>query len=285
MAKKGRSWGSYVAALLSITLVLTMSGALVFVLLNAKSVADRVRENLGCSIILKDKSSSADVSRLKKVLDARPYVYSTEYISKERAAEEFKKDLGEDFELILGYNPLRPSIELKLQPEYANVDSIEMLIPVLLREEIIQEVSYQKTLVQLVSENVRRISLFMLTAIAIFLLISFVLIRNTIHQYVHAKRFLIKTMQLVGAKASFIARPFVGDGLLLGLFSSLLAILLLYVGVYLLQEQVADVLMIMEVGTLVAVAAVVVTIGLLVSWISSWISVIVYLRRGEDELY
>lgn len=285
MAKKGRSWGSYVAALLSITLVLTMSGALVFVLLNAKSVADRVRENLGCSIILKDKSSSADVSRLKKVLDARPYVYSTEYISKERAAEEFKKDLGEDFESILGYNPLRPSIELKLQPEYANVDSIEMLIPVLLREEIIQEVSYQKTLVQLVSENVRRISLFMLTAIAIFLLISFVLIRNTIHQYVHAKRFLIKTMQLVGAKASFIARPFVGDGLLLGLFSSLLAILLLYVGVYLLQEQVADVLMIMEVGTLVAVAAVVVTIGLLVSWISSWISVIVYLRRGEDELY
>lgn len=285
MAKKGRSWGSYVAALLSITLVLTMSGALVFVLLNAKSVADRVRENLGCSIILKDKSSSADVLRLKKVLDARPYVYSTEYISKERAAEEFKKDLGEDFESILGYNPLRPSIEMKLQPEYANVDSIEMLIPVLLREEIIQEVSYQKTLVQLVSENVRRISLFMLTAIAIFLLISFVLIRNTIHQYVHAKRFLIKTMQLVGAKASFIARPFVGDGLLLGLFSSLLAILLLYVGVYLLQEQVADVLMIMEVGTLVAVAAVVVTIGLLVSWISSWISVMVYLRRGEDELY
>lgn len=285
MAKKGRNWGSYVAALLSITLVLTMSGALVFVLLNAKSVADRVRENLGCSIILKDKSSSADVSRLKKVLDARPYVFSTEYISKERAAEEFKKDLGEDFESILGYNPLRPSIELKLQPEYANVDSIEMLIPILLREEIIQEVSYQKTLVQLVSENVRRISLFMLTAIAIFLLISFVLIRNTIHQYVHAKRFLIKTMQLVGAKASFIARPFVGDGLLLGLFSSLLAILLLYVGVYLLQEQIADVLMIMEVGTLVAVAAVVVTIGLLVSWISSWISVMLYLRRGEDELY
>lgn len=285
MSKKSRNWGSYVAALLSITLVLAMSGALVFVLLNAKNVADRVRENLGCSIIIKEQSNSADISRLRKILDARPYVYSTEFISKERAAEEFKRDLGEDFEAVLGYNPLRPSIEIKLQPEYANVDSIEMLIPILLQEEIIQEVSYQKTLVQLVSENVKKISIFMLSAIAIFLLISFVLIRNTLHQYVYAKRFTIKTMQLVGAKASFIAKPFVGDGILLGLFSALLAILVLYVGIYFLQEQLADVLAVMEINTMIVVAIVVIAIGFLVSCISSWISVLGYLGRREDELY
>lgn len=285
MSKKSRNWGSYVAALLSITLVLAMSGALVFVLLNAKNVADRVRENLGCSIIIKEQSNSADISRLRKILDARPYVYSTEFISKERAAEEFKRDLGEDFEAVLGYNPLRPSIEIKLQPEYANVDSIEMLIPILLQEEIIQEVSYQKTLVQLVSENLKKISIFMLSAIAIFLLISFVLIRNTLHQYVYAKRFTIKTMQLVGAKASFIAKPFVGDGILLGLFSALLAILVLYVGIYFLQEQLADVLAVMEINTMIVVAIVVIAIGFLVSCISSWISVLGYLGRREDELY
>ncbi|MBE6333699.1 MAG: FtsX-like permease family protein [Bacteroidales bacterium] len=285
MSKKSRNWGSYVAALLSITLVLAMSGALVFVLLNAKSVADSVRENLGCSIIIKEQSSSADISRLKKILDARPYVFSTEYISKERAAEEFKRDLGEDFESVLGYNPLRPSIEMKLKPEYANVDSIEMLIPILLQETIIQEVSYQKTLVQLVSENVKRISIFMLSAIAVFLLISFVLIRNTLHQYVYAKRFIIKTMQMVGAKASFIARPFVGEGILLGLFSALLAILLLYIGIYFLQEQMADIFSIMELSTMIIVAVVVIVVGFVVSWISSWISVLGYLSKREDELY
>ncbi|MBR2980805.1 MAG: permease-like cell division protein FtsX [Odoribacter sp.] len=285
MSKKSRNWGSYVAALLSITLVLAMSGALVFVLLNAKSVTDSVRENLGCSIIIKEQSSSADISRLKKILDARPYVFSTEYISKERAAEEFKRDLGEDFESVLGYNPLRPSIEMKLKPEYANVDSIEMLIPILLQETIIQEVSYQKTLVQLVSENVKRISIFMLSAIAVFLLISFVLIRNTLHQYVYAKRFIIKTMQMVGAKASFIARPFVGEGILLGLFSALLAILLLYIGIYFLQEQMADIFSIMELSTMIIVAAVVIVVGFVVSWISSWISVLGYLSKREDELY
>lgn len=285
MAKKIRNWGSYVAALLSITLVLTMSGALVFVLLNAKSVADRVRENLGCSLILREKANNADISRLKRILDARPYVYSTEYISKERAAEEFKRDLGEDFESVLGYNPLRPSIELKLQPEYANVDSIERLIPVLMQEDIVYEVSYQKSLVQLVSENVKRISLFMLSAIAVFMLISFVLIRNTIHQYVFAKRFLIKTMQMVGAKSSFIAKPFVGEGVLLGLFSALLAILILYSGIYLLQDQVVDVLNIMSIKTLLLVAVVVLLVGFLVSWLSSWFSVLGYLNRREDELY
>lgn len=285
MSKKRRSWGSYIAALLSITLVLAMTGALVFVLLNAKSVADRVRENLGCSIIIKERSSSADISRLKKILDARPYVFSTEYISKERAAEEFKRELGEDFEAVLGYNPLRPSIEMKLQPEYANVDSIEMLIPVLLQEQIIQEVSYQKTLVQLVSENVKRITLFMLSAIAVFLLISFVLIRNTLHQYVHAKRFLIKTMQLVGAKASFIAKPFVGEGILLGLFSALLAILLLYTTIYFLQGQMAELFDIMELQTMIFVTVVVMVVGFVVSCVSSWISVLGYLAKSEDELY
>lgn len=285
MSKKSRNWGSYIAALLSITLVLAMSGALVFVLLNAKNVADKVRENLGCSIIIKEQSNSADISRLKKILDARPYVYSTEYISKERAAEEFKRDLGEDFEAVLGYNPLRPSIEMKLQPEYANIDSIEMLIPILLQEEIIQEVSYQKTLVQLVSENIKKISLFMLSTIAIFLLISFVLIRNTLHQYVYAKRFTIKTMQLVGAKSSFIAKPFIGEGILLGMFSALIAILVLYISVYFLQKQMADVLAIMDINTMIIVAFAVIITGILVSWISSWISVMGYLGRKEDELY
>lgn len=285
MSKKSRNWGSYIAALLSITLVLAMSGALVFVVLNAKNVADKVRENLGCSIIIKDQSNSADISRLKKILDARPYVYSTEYISKERAAEEFKRDLGEDFEAVLGYNPLRPSIEMKLQPQYANVDSIEKLIPILLQEEIIQEVNYQKTLVQLVSENIKKISLFMLSTIAIFLLISFVLIRNTLHQYVHAKRFTIKTMQLVGAKSSFIAKPFIGEGILLGMFSALIAILVLYTGIYFLQKQMADVLAIMDINTMITVAITVIITGILVSWVSSWISVMGYLGRKEDELY
>ncbi len=285
MARRRGNWGSYVAALLSITLVLTVAGSLLFILINARSLADKVRENLGFSVILKDASSDVEINRLKKIIDAKPYVYSSEYISKDQAAEDFKRDLGEDFVSVLEYNPLKPSIEIKLSPAYADNDSLAWIEASLQKEEIVYEVSYQKTLIQLVSDNVKKISLFMLSTIAVLLIISFVLIRNTIHQYIFAQRFTIKTMQLVGAKAMFICRPYLSEGVVMGLLAALLANIVLLGTVYLMQGQTGDLFDAMRLETLIFVVVGIVAMGIIICMATSWFSVERYLHRREERLY
>ncbi len=285
MARRRGNWGSYVAALLSITLVLTVAGSLLFILINARSLADKVRENLGFSVILKDASSDVEINRLKKIIDAKPYVYSSEYISKDQAAEDFKRDLGEDFVSVLEYNPLKPSIEIKLSPAYADNDSLAWIEASLQKEEIVYEVSYQKSLIQLVSDNVKKISLFMLSTIAVLLIISFVLIRNTIHQYIFAQRFTIKTMQLVGAKAMFICRPYLSEGVVMGLLAALLANIVLLGAVYLMQGQTGDLFDAMRLETLIFVVVGIVAMGIVICMATSWFSVERYLHRREERLY
>lgn len=186
---KKRVTGSYLVSTLSIALVLVVVGVLVFILLNARQVSDYVKQNIGFSIIVKDNVNEAEVKKMQKILDTQPFVASSVFISKEEAARVFKRELGEDFEEVLGYNPLLPSVEIKLNPVYANNDSLVVIEKNLLGNEVVQEVSYQKSLVHMINENVRRISIILLIAGAALMLISFTLIRNTIHLAVYAQRF------------------------------------------------------------------------------------------------
>lgn len=214
--RKRRVAGSYFVSTLSIALVLVVVGILVFILLNARAISDHVKQNIGFSIIVKDNVNEAEMKKMQKLLDTKPFVASSVFVSKAEAARNFKEELGEDFEQVLGYNPLLPSIEVKLVPQYANNDSLEIIEKKLVAYDIIQEVSYQKSLVQYVNENVRKISIILLIAGAALVLISFTLIRNTIHLSVYSQRFLIKTMQLVGAKPFFICRPFIRNSVWFG---------------------------------------------------------------------
>ena len=157
--RKKRIAGSYFVSTLSISLVLVVVGILVFILLNAKLVSDHVKQNIGFSIIVKDNVNEAEIKKMQKILDTKPFVSSSVFISKVEAAREFKEELGEDFEGVLGYNPLLPSVEIKLNPVYANNDSLTVIEKSLLKNELVQEVSYQKSLVHMINENVRRISL------------------------------------------------------------------------------------------------------------------------------
>ena len=238
MAAKGkkRVAGSYFVSTLSISLVLVVIGILVFILLNARQVSDHVKQNIGFSIIVKDDVNEAEIKKMQKILDTKPFVSSSVFISKDEAARTFKKELGEDFEEVLGYNPLLPSVEIKLNPVYANNDSLAVIEKILLKNEVIQEVSYQKSLVHMINENVRRISIILLIAGAALMLISFTLIRNTIHLAVYSQRFLIKTMQLVGAKPFFICKPFIQNGIWFGFFGSMFANLVLLAAVFFLQK-------------------------------------------------
>ena len=194
---------SYFTSIISISLVLFLLGLVGLLLLDAQRLSTYVLENLGFSVVLKDDAKEVDIIRLQKNLDAKPYVKSTNYITKEEAAKETSEELGENFIEFLGYNPLPASIEVKFYASYANPDSIASIEKELQRFDEVDEVMYQESLIHLVNENVRKISLIILGFSAVMFFIAVALVNNTIRLSVYARRFLINTMQLVGATGPF----------------------------------------------------------------------------------
>lgn len=277
--------GSYFVSTISISLMLVVVGMLVFILLNARMISDHVRQNIGFAVIVKDGTKEAEIKRMQKILDTSPFVYSSNYVTKEAAAEAFKKEMGEDFVEILGKNPLLPSIEIRLNPSYANSDSLAMIEKRLERFDIIQEVYYQKSMVESINENIRRIALLFLVVGVALVLISFTLIRNTIHLAVHSRRLLIKTMQLVGAKSFFICKPFIFGCMWRGFFGALIANVVLLALIFFVQKNVGDVINIIHQDTIVTTVAVVLVAGVVLSFFSAWFSVRGYLRRDINDLY
>ena len=277
--------GSYFVSTISISLGRAVVGMRVCKMVNAKMVSDHVKRNIGFSVIVKDGTKEAEIQRVQKLLDMQPFVYSSEYITKAAAAEAFKKEMGEDFEAILGTNPLLPSIEIKLNPEYANSDSLRMIEKSLGRFDVIQEVYYQKSMVESINDNIRRISLLFLVVGAALVLISFTLIRNTIHLAVYSQRFLIKTMQLVGAKPFFICRPFVAGSMWRGFFGALIANAVLLGVIFFAQKNVGDVVDIIHLNTILTMVGFVLLSGVLLSFFSAWFSVYNYLKRDINDLY
>lgn len=282
-SKRGKS--SYFVSTISISLVLIVVGMLVFILLNARVVSDHVRRNIGFAVIVKDNTNEAEIKRVQKILDTRPFVYSSTYITKEQAARSFKKEMGEDFEAILGGNPLLPSIEIRLNPEYANNDSLAVIEKGLARFDIIQEVYYQKSMIESINENIHRITLLFLIVGAVLVLISFTLIRNTIHLAVYSQRLLIKTMQLVGATPFFICKPFVYGSMWRGFFGALIANLILLGTIFFVQENIGKVINIMHMDVIVMMVGFVMLSGVLLSFFSAWFSVRMYLNKDLNEIY
>ncbi len=282
-SRKGKS--AYFVPTISISLVLIVVGMLVFILLNARAVSDHVKRNIGFSVIVKDNTNEVEIKRVQKILDTQPYVYTSKYITKEQAAKSFKKEMGEDFERILGANPLLPSIEIKLNPAYANNDSLAMIEKGLARFDIIHEVYYQKSMIESINENIRRITIIFLIVGAVLVLISFTLIRNMIHLAVYSQRLLIKTMQLVGATPFFICKPFVYGSMWRGFFGALIANLVLLGAIFFVQENVGNVINIMRQDVILLMVGFVILSGVVLSFFSAWFSVRRYLRRDLNDLY
>lgn len=276
---------SYVSTVVSITLVLFVLGLLGLVMLHARKLSDHVKENLGFSVILHDNAKAAEISHLQKTLDVMPAVKSTEYVSSEMAAETLMEELGEDFVEFLGYNPLFPSIEVRLVASYANPDSLVLFEDEVMKTRIVREVHYQKDLVSSVNDNVHKIGLALLLFSLLLLAIAFALINNTIRLSVFSKRFLIKSMQLVGATQSFIRKPFVIKGVVQGLIGASLAILLLLGVLYAGQRQIPELVTFQDTQMLLSLFVMVILLGIIISWISTHLAVKKYLRIKTDYLY
>lgn len=276
---------SYLSTIVSITLVLYVLGLLGIIIMHTHKLSEHIKENIGFSIILMDNARMADINHLQKSLDAFESVKSTEYISKEKAAEELIAELGEDFVQFLGYNPLFPSIEVKLNAAWANPDSLAVFETSVLQSNIVKEVDYQKNLVHIVNENLQKIGFALLLFGLLLLVIAFTLINNTIRLSVFSKRFLIKSMQLIGATQTFIRRPFVFKGIMQGLVGSVIAIILLLASLYGAQKSVPELIDFQDIEMLFSIFVLVIILGIVISWISTWFAVRKYLRIKTDNLY
>ncbi len=279
---------SYVTTIISMSLVLFMLGLFGLVLLTSEKLSVFVKENIGFSVYIKGNAKEVDVFHLKKILDASRYVKTTKYISKEDAARILKQDLdpNEDFVTFLdGTNPLPASIDVQLKAEYANNDSIKWIEKEILQNENVKEVFYLKSLVHLIDENVKKIGMILIGISILLLLISFVLISNTIRLSVYSKRFLIRTMQLVGATRAYIRKPFLIQSVIQGVISSFIAIILLTVLVYEAGKQIPDIYGVQDIQIYAILFISVLALGILISLLSTFLGINKYLNMKVDNLY
>lgn len=282
---KGRLRSSYLTQIVSISLVLFLLGLLGFVLINARELSDYFRESLSFSVMLDEDSREADIRMLQKDLDAKHFVKSTDYISKEQAAENLQEELGEDFLTFMGYNPLLPSIDVYLLADYTHPDSVLNIERYLMNYDVVNEVYFQESFLHLINENVKKISVFLLIFSGLLLFISLTIINNTIRLSVYSKRFIIRTMQLVGATRSFIRKPFLLRSIVHGIIAALFSIVLLMVILYFVEQEFYLLFTLQDIGLLLYLFGGIIVLGILINLVSTFFSVSKYLGISEDKLY
>jgi len=268
-----------------VSLVLFLLGILGLVLINARELSDYFRESLSFSVMLDDEAKEADIRMLQKDLDAKAYVKSTEYVSKDEAAAKMKEDLGEDFINFLGDNPLPPSIDVYLYASYTSPDSVAKIEKYVREYPFVKEVYYQESLLILINENVKKISLFLLVISTFLFLIALTIINNTIRLSIYSRRFIIRTMQLVGATRRFIRLPFLIQSAFHGLLAALIAMSLLMGFLYLIEKEFFMMFSFESTKLLILLGASIIITGVLINIISTFFSVNRYLSISEDELY
>ncbi len=270
---------------ISTMLVLLLLGLIVFFVLSANNLSKYVRENINFSILVSDDMSEPNILEFQKQLNAEPFVKGSTYISKRQALQEQSEAMGTDPEEFLGYNPFTASIEVKLNSNYANSDSIAKIEKKIKKNSNIQEVLYQKDLIDSVNKNIRNISLVLLCLAGLLTCISFVLINNTIRLAIYSKRFLIHTMKLVGASWGFIRKPFLLRNIWIGVIAAIAADAVLMGGAYSLVNYEPELISIITPNVMLIVAASVLLFGILITFLCAYLSINKYLRMKASSLY
>ena len=269
----------------SMSLVLFLVGLVCLLLFVGRDMSKYVKENINLSVILDDQAGEQNVQRIEKYLLSTPYVKSVQYISKQDALKDHIASLGENPEEFLGYNPLMASLEVKLKADYANTDSVSMIEAKLKSFEHINRVAYQKDMVSLVNENVKKFSLILLGLAVVLLFISIALIYNTIRLTVYSNRFLINTMKMVGATSWFIRRPYIGRSMLNGLYAAIISIVLLVGMVAYVQYEFGTPGMLIQPFTAVVVGFIVISLGILITAASTYYAVGRFLKMHSNDMY
>lgn len=283
--QRRRLISSYFSVVLSIALVLFLLGVLGLLVLNTKKLADHFKEQITISVFLKDNAKPVEIGQLQKSLAMADYTKSAAYISKEDAAEQYSEDIGENFVEFLGYNPLKNSIDVNLKADFVSTEQIKEIADDIAAKTYVDEVSYDKPLIALLTENVRKISLWILIASAVFTFIAVLLINSSIRLSIYSKRFIIKTMQMVGATKKFIRKPFIWTNIQLGILGATLALIALGVVLYYANENFPELNLFQDLVVLAALFAGVFGLGVVISWASTHIATQRFLNLRTDDLY
>ncbi|WP_109302306.1 ABC transporter permease [Aquimarina sp. AU474] len=283
--QKRRLISSYFSVVISISLVLFLLGLLGLLVLNTKKVADHFKEKIALTIYLKDTAKDVEIKQLEKTLALAEYTKSTTFISKDEAAEEHSKDIGENFMDFLGYNPLQNSIDVYLKADFVDAVKIEGITTSITKKNFVDEVIYDKPLISLLNDNIKRISFWVLLISGIFTFIAVLLINSSIRLSVYSKRFIIKTMQMVGATKRFIRKPFVWKSVRLGMIGAIVALIGVAVVLYYLNKTFPELSLLDDKILLIILFMGVFGIGVLITWISTFFATQRFLNLRTDELY
>jgi cell division transport system permease protein len=260
-------------------------GVFGLLLINAKTVSNHVRENFAITVLLKNDAQEIAVKQFQKSLELTEYVKTTEYVSKEEAATQLEQDLDEEFVDFLGYNPLLNSIDIRLQAEFVNEEQLTKLEEQYSKNSIVSEVVYDKPLIQLMNENIERIGIILLGGCILLALIAIGLINSSIRLSIYSKRFLIKTMQLVGANKTFIQGPFIWRSLRHGLIGGIISCGLIFLLVYYAGEKIPDLKELQNIQLTIALFTGIIITGIFISMTCTFFALKKYLKLKTDQLY
>jgi cell division transport system permease protein len=283
--QKRRLISSYFSVVLSISLVLFLLGLLGLLVLNTKKVADHFKEKIALTVYLKDTAKEVEITQLKQSLSLAEYTKSAAYISKEQAAEEHSAAIGENFMEFLGYNPLQNSIDVYLLADFVSPEKLDEITTEILTKNFVDEVVYDKPLIALLNDNVKKISLWVLIISGLFTFIAVLLINSSIRLSVYAKRFTIKTMQMVGATKHFIRKPFIWKSVRLGMIGAALAMIGMAVVLFYLNRSFPELQLINDKLLLGILFSFIFLMGLFITWISTFFATQRFLNLRTDELY
>jgi cell division transport system permease protein len=283
--QKRRLISSYFSVVISIALVLFLLGLLGMLVLNAKTISDNFKERVVMTIYLNDSAKKVEINQLEKSLALSSYVKSTKYVSKEDAADFMKGEYGEDFLDDVGYNPLQNSIDINLKAEFVTAHNLDSISQVTLNKKFVEDVRYDKDLVSIMNSNVKRISFWVIIISALFSLIAVLLINSSIRLAVYSKRFIIKTMQMVGATKQFIRRPFIWKSVKLGIIGSVLALIGMAIVFYYINKTFPELELLSNPILIVSLFVGIFALGIIITWISTYFATQRFLNLKTDQLY
>ena len=276
---------AYLSSVISISLVLLLTGIAALLILNARNVSKYLKENMQVSVLLQDDATEEQAAAFAASLEGEPYVRAVRVITREEGTEELKAMLGEDFLDVFETSPVPLSVDVTLTADYVQTDSLAVVTKALSASPLVEEVASQQSLVEALTSNLAKISLILGVFILLLLFISFVLINNTVRVNVFARRFTIHTMKLVGATRGFIRAPFVRGAVLQGLAASALAIGMLWAALSMLKRSFPELYAVIGGKTLPMVCGIVLVCGVLLCVISTYFVVNKLVAASKDDLY
>lgn len=282
---KRRLMSSYFSVVVSIALVLFLLGLLGLLVLNAKKISDNTKEKVVLTIYINDSAKPIEIDQLNRSLMLSPYVKAATFISKEEAAESMKSEFGEDFIDDVGYNPLQNSIDVNLKADFVTAQRLDSIAEINLEKSFVDDVRYDKDLVALMNDNVKRISLWVLIISVVFTVIAVLLINSSIRLAIYSKRFVIKTMQMVGATKGFIRSPFIWRSIRLGIIGAILAIAAVFAVLYYVNQTFPELRLTEDMTMLALLAGSILALGIGITWISTYLATQRFLNLKTDQLY